>query len=110
MSKRESEFQGALIKELKQRFPGAFVLKNDPNYCQGIPDLSIMYGKRWAFLECKESADAPYRPNQELYLERAKKMSYSATIYPENKEEVLDELERALGRRKTRKTRSSGSE
>ena len=111
MARRENDYQADLVKKLKERFPGAFVLKNDPNYIQGIPDLAILYGKRWALLECKRSADEPYRPNQELYLEKARQMkSFSATIYPENEEEVLNELERALGRRSSRKARSSGSE
>ena len=36
--KKENEFQSALIKELKSIFPGCIVLKNDPSYCQGIPE------------------------------------------------------------------------
>ena len=39
----ESKFQAGLIKELKERFPGCMVLKNDPNYIQGIPDLTVLY-------------------------------------------------------------------
>ena len=110
MAKRENAYQAGLVQRIKERFPGAFVLKNDPNYIQGIPDLTVLYGKHWALLECKKSANEPYQPNQELYLSRARDMrSFSATIYPENEEEVLNEMERALGRRSTIKTRSSGS-
>ena len=39
---KESKFQAGLIKELKQRFPGSIVFKNDPNYIQGVPDLLIL--------------------------------------------------------------------
>lgn len=95
--KTESEFQADVIKDLHSRFPGCIVLKNDPTYIQGIPDLSIFFKTKWAMLECKISESAPYRPNQKTYLDKANQMSYSATIYPENKEEILNELQSALG-------------
>jgi hypothetical protein len=93
---RENKFQGDLIKEIKKLFPGCMVLKNDPNYIQGIPDLLILHGKKWATLECKKSADAPIRPNQAYYVKRMNKMSFSRFIFPENKEEVLRELQSAF--------------
>lgn len=92
MGKLERDFQGDLIPQLKKMFPNCFVLKNDPNYRQGIPDLTILWGTRWGMLEVKKSASEPYRPNQEIYLEMASEQSWSATIYPENKDEVLEEL------------------
>lgn len=93
---RENKFQSDLIKEIKNLFPGCMVLKNDPNYIQGIPDLLILHGKKWATLECKRSADAPIRPNQAYYVKRMNKMSFSRFIFPENKEEVLRELQSAF--------------
>lgn len=92
----ESKFQAELIKELKERFPGCIVLKNDPNYIQGIPDLLVLYKKKWASLECKKSATAKPRPNQPYYVEKMNEMSFSSFIYPENKEEVLNELQSAF--------------
>jgi hypothetical protein len=97
----ESKFQSELIKELKDMFPGCIVLKNDANYIQGFPDLTILFENMWAILECKKSADEPYRPNQEHYLEVLDKMSYASVIYPEIKEEVLNELQHAFGCRRT---------
>ena len=35
----ENKFQANLIKELKERFPGCIVMKNDPTYIQGISSL-----------------------------------------------------------------------
>lgn len=96
MSKNENSFQADLIKEIEERLPGAIVLKNDPNYLQGVPDLTIFYGKRWATLECKKSKDAPARPNQPYYVETMNNMSFSSFIYPENKEDVLNELQRSF--------------
>jgi hypothetical protein len=92
----ESRFQAALIRELKDMFIGCFVLKNDANYIQGFPDLLILFEDKWAVLECKKSIDEPFQPNQEYYLEELGKMSYAAVICPENKEEVLHEIQQAF--------------
>lgn len=96
MSKKERDFQGALIKEIKKRFPECMVLKNDPTYIQGIPDLLVLNNNRWAALECKKSSESPARPNQHYYIDKMNGMSYAAFIYPENKEEVLNEIQSAL--------------
>lgn len=92
MGKLESEFQSKLIKELKQLFEGCMVMKLDSSYIQGIPDLLILYKNKWATLECKKSANASKRPNQEYYVGLMNKMSFSRFICPENKDEVLKEL------------------
>jgi hypothetical protein len=92
----ESEFQSNLITKIEDRLPGCIVLKNDPNYIQGMPDLTVFYKKRWATLECKKNKNSRHRPNQEYYVEKMNKMSFSSFIFPENEEEVLNELERSL--------------
>ena len=89
-SRLESGFQDRLRDELKEMFPGCMIFKMDQ--IQGIPDLLILYGDRWASLENKRSADAPKRPNQEYYVNLMDRMSFSRFIYPENRERVLDEL------------------
>lgn len=93
---RESAYQAHVIRELHQRLPGCVVMKNDPNYIQGIPDLTILYGVGWATLEVKISENAPERPNQGYYVDIMNEMSFSAFIYPEIEEEVLDALQQAL--------------
>ena len=106
--KKESAFQARLIKEIKDRLPGCYVTKQDAGYIQGIPDLLVLYKKRWATLECKRSEDSPHQPNQDYHVRKMNEMSFSRFIFPENKEEVLDEMVLAL--RPRRKTRVSGSE
>ena len=93
---KENEFQAKLITEIKQRFPGCIVMKNDPNYLQGVPDLLILYNDKWASLECKKNKTSAKRPNQEYYVERMNEMSFSRFIYPENREDVLNDLEQTL--------------
>lgn len=93
---KESAFQKGLINDLKKRFPGCMVLKNDPNYIQGIPDLLVLYEGRWAALECKKAKQARHQPNQDYYVERMNEMSFSRFVYPENKEIILDELQQSF--------------
>lgn len=92
----ESQFQAKLIKELKKRFPGCIVMKSDSGYLQGIPDLLILYNDKWASLECKQSDGAKRQPNQEYYVGKMDEMSFSRFICPENKEEVLHDLQQSF--------------
>lgn len=101
----ENRFKTNLIKDLRAMFPGCIITHLDPNEIQGIPDLLILYGDKWAVLEGKDYADAPHRPNQDYYVELMNEMSFAAFIYPENKEEVLHELQTAF--RPCRSTRLS---
>lgn len=95
-TKLERDFQAKLIKELKELFPGCIVMKLDASYIQGIPDLLILYKNKWATLECKKFADARKQPNQKYYVELMDKMSFSRFICPENKEEILYELQQTF--------------
>lgn len=93
-SRLESGFQDNLKKEIEEMFPGCMVFKMDQ--IQGIPDLLVLHNDKWASLECKKNARASKRPNQEYYVELMNGMSFSRFIYPENKEEVLRELQQAF--------------
>jgi hypothetical protein len=93
---KESVFQAKLIKKLKAMFPGCVVLKNDPGYLQGFPDLTVFYKNHWAVLECKQSSRSRRQPNQEFYVKWLNEMSFSRFIFPENEEEVLRDLQRSF--------------
>lgn len=92
----ERDFQGQLKKELKELFPGCIITKNDSAYIQGIPDILILYKDKWAALEVKKYEKASHRPNQDYYVNLMDQMSFARFIYPENKEEVLHELQQAF--------------
>ena len=94
---KESRFQSKLIKKLESKFPNCVVMKNDANYRQGIPDLSIHYKGKTAFLECKDGANAGHQPNQDYWVERLQNQGFYADfIFPENERRVLGELERSF--------------
>ena len=94
---KENQFQAKLIKDLESLFPGCMVLKNDSSYRQGIPDLTVFYKDKWATLEVKKNKTASHQPNQDYYVDQMNRMSFSRFIYPENKEDVLDELQQTFG-------------
>ena len=97
MGKLEKDFQSDLFDELKEIY-------NDPyndvitkfEDIQGFPDILILHGDKWAMLECKKSEHEAHQPNQDFYVDILNKMSFASFIYPENKEEVLNELQSAL--------------
>lgn len=92
----ENKFKTDLIKELELMFPGCMVFHLDPNEYQGIPDLLILYKNKWAVLEGKDYRNAKRQPNQEYYVELMNNMSFARFIYPENKKEVLYELQQTF--------------
>lgn len=94
----ETEFKYSLVSEIEKRLPGAIVTKLDPSFIQGIPDLLILWNDKWATLEVKKSIRERKkpRPNQEYYVNLMNEMSFSSFIFPENKEEVLHDLEEAF--------------
>lgn len=90
----ESGFQDKLVKELENLFPGCMTFKMDQ--MQGIPDLLVLYKNKWATLECKRFTRAKKQPNQDYYVDLMNKMSFSRFICPQNKEEVLNELQQVF--------------
>ena len=100
MRKLESKFQTDLRKTLERMFPGCIILKNDPNLQQGIPDLTVLWRSKWAFLEVKRSANEEEQPNHRWFVEKANAFAFGAFIYPENAEEVLHELQQAFRARR----------
>jgi len=93
---RENNFQPVFMRKLRATFPGCLILKNDSSYIQGIPDLLLLYGDRWAAFEVKASEREPYQANQEYYIDMLDDMSFAARVSPENMAKVLDAVQRAF--------------
>lgn len=92
MAKLESKFQKELMDKIRKQYPGCVILKNDSSYIQGFPDWTILYKDKWAVLEAKRSENAAKQPNQEYYVDTLNNMSFSRFVFPENSEEVLEEI------------------
>ncbi|MFI3115314.1 MAG: hypothetical protein R3Y12_04140 [Clostridia bacterium] len=97
-SRLESGFQDKLKNEIEKLYPDCMVIKME--HKQGIPDLLILHGDTWATLECKRNKNAKKQPNQDYYVHRMNTMSFSRFVYPENKEEVLYELQQTFRNRR----------
>lgn len=97
MGKLESQYKRELKQRIEARFPGCLVWKNDEQMIQGIPDMIILWGSFYALLEVKRSKEAPSRPNQEYWIDHVLNMGgFAAIIYPQNEDQVLDEIQRAF--------------
>lgn len=93
MAKLESKFQKELMDEIRDRYPGCVIIKNDSGYIQGFPDWTILHKDKWAVLEAKREEKAKKQPNQDYYVDQLNNMSYSRFVYPKNKDQVLSELD-----------------
>lgn len=96
MALLERDFQATIIRELQSRFPGCIICKMDANYKQGFPDILVLYHDKWALLELKRSSNARHQPNQDYYVNLLNEMSYANFIFPENKEDVFNDLQRTF--------------
>lgn len=95
--RNEGEYKAYLTKLIETEIlPGSRVIRLSPEYYQGIPDLIVLYGKRWGMLEAKRSNKDSHRPNQDLWVNAFNNMSFASFIYPEIESEVLYELQQAL--------------
>lgn len=92
MAKLESKFQKEFMDKIRKQYPGCIILKNDSSYIQGFPDWTILYKDKWAVLEAKRSKNAAKQPNQEYYVDTLNDMSFSRFVFPENSDEVLEEI------------------
>lgn len=93
----ERDYQKYLVGALRARYPGCIVLKNDSSHIQGIPDLVVFNGPRYAMLEVKISPRAKHQANQDHYVSLFDTWSFGAFVFPENEEEVLSGLDAYFG-------------
>lgn len=107
--KKENKIQSDIISELNELFPDSIILKNNPNYKQGIPDLVLLDRDGWALLEVKRDAEASHRPNQDYYVNKANEMGqYGSFIYPQNKQEVYNGIQETFASKRRRSRISRG--
>ncbi len=92
----ERDFQSRVIKQLSKILTDSLIIKLDPGYIQGIPDLLILREDKWAALETKQTSNSKYRPNQRYYLDKMNQMSFARSINQENEDLIYAQVERAL--------------
>lgn len=94
-------YKRRFMDTLEELYPGCMLLILDSGHIQGIPDLLMLWGDRWAAFEVKASKNASRQPNQDWYVNQMNEMSFSAFVYPQNEEAVLHALEQEFQARRT---------
>lgn len=93
----EAQFQRNVLARINRQFPLCTILKNDPAWQQGIPDILILFGNRWAMLEFKQTTSSARRANQEYFIDMFNQMSFARFVHPDNVEDVLHDLQQTFG-------------
>lgn len=89
----ESEFRRLVIKKIYDKFDTIQIIYTD-TVQRSFPDLFILGPNgAWAALELKASERAARQPNQGYHIQRLNEMGYGRIVYPENIEEILNDLE-----------------
>lgn len=88
----ESTLQGKILHWLKAQ--GCFACKMQQNATTqaGIADVFFCLEGFYGFLEVKKAKSSPRRPGQEAFVKKMNEWSYARVVYPENWEEVKQEL------------------
>lgn len=89
---KETFFERKLVEEIKDLYPGAIILKTDPSYINGFPDRLTLLGNTWFAFETKKGINSRHRPNQDYYISLLNNMSYARFVFPENREDFLNEI------------------
>jgi len=91
----EKKLQSEIIKFLQSK--GAYVLKNDATYRQGVPDLAFWHPDLNGFIEVKAHENSPFQPLQKKTLEKIEAMGiFCRVIHNENWPEWQAKLEQWL--------------
>lgn len=94
--KLEASFKKKTHAIIHERLPSCLTLHIDPATDTGIPDTMVICPFKWAALEFKASERSSRRPNQDYYINKLNDMGFAKFIYPENSEEVIDEMVRYI--------------
>lgn len=92
---KESDFKRKLYNEIRTRFPDTEVVANDPNYVQGFPDATVyLPNGQYILLEVKRTSTSAKQPNQNYYVNESSLKNNAVFVYPENKEQILEAIEK----------------
>ena len=93
--KKEADFKSKLYKEIRNKCPGTEVIPHDAGYLQGFPDATVYFPNgKYVLLEGKRTENSARQPNQDYYVNDSPLSPNAMFVYPENKKEVLKEIER----------------
>lgn len=94
---KESDFKASFQRKLKRSVKPIAVLQYEQNAktVKGFPDCIVVLEGVTVFLEYKRSKNAKFQPLQKEWNQRLNDAGhFSFIVYPENADEVLDEIKR----------------
>lgn len=93
-SRLEKKFKNDFLSDIQEQYPDCMIMPM--NHVQGIPDTLILYKNKWAALEFKKFSRAKRQPNQPYYVQLMDDMSFSRFVYPENRQEVMNDIQKSF--------------
>lgn len=95
---READFKSKFCKKLKNLKCTVLQYKQDATTLAGFPDTIVLLPESLTvYIEFKKSKTAKFRPGQKEWGEKLKERGYFWwVVYPENAEEVLEEIKGLL--------------
>lgn len=86
-------FKERLHTRMQELGVDIFIIDNKSNRRSTL-DTIVLGPQHWAALEFKRSKSASHRPNQDYYVDQWDQLGFASFVYPENEEEILNELEK----------------
>lgn len=93
---KEKDFQAAFIAKLRKLGFKCFKQQMNATTRAGTPDLFIFKEGFWGWIEFKKAKNSPKRPGQQQNIDWANENSWGAFCYPENADEVYNELKKLV--------------
>lgn len=93
----ESEFKKKFCARVKRAVKPITILqyKQDATTVNGFPDTIIILEGITVFIEFKKSKTAKFRPGQKEWIEKLNEKGHFAWVcYPENADDILEEIKR----------------
>lgn len=93
---KEVSIQQKIIKYLKSK--GCYVVKTHPGLGTptGCPDILFFKEGFYGAIECKSSRTSAWQPLQKETIMKFHEWSWGRALYPENYQDVVDELDGIL--------------
>lgn len=93
---KEVDFQSKFISKLRKLGCKCYKQQMNATTRAGTPDYIVLVGPVWIMLEFKRSKNAPKRPGQQQNIDWANEVSFGYFCYPENADEVYNEIKRLI--------------
>ena len=93
---KEADFQAKFIAKLRKLGCKCYKQQMNATTRAGTPEVIVLVGPVWIFLEFKAHKNSPKRQGQQRNIDWAKEQSFGWFVYPECADEVYNEIKRLI--------------